>query len=169
MVFTAGQKLTADLLNAEFNRRRRVYQTGDVSVLNSAVLVSSTDMVLSVEASTFYTVRMYIVYDANTTGDFKYNLSLPTGAVVVKHSRWGGAAADTTENAAVHRQSADQNGYDLGGVGAGTRVTATPEAVIVTSTTAGNCTFQYAQNTANNTNASFLFAGSWMELIKLTA
>lgn len=165
--FLAGQKLTADLLNAEFNKKRKVYQTSDVSVLNSAVLVSSTDMVLSVEASGIYTCSMYIITDANTTADFKYNLLLPTGAVVVKHSRWGGNAADTTENAASHRQSTDVNGYDLSGVGAGTRVTHKPECVIVISSTAGNCTFQYAQNTANNTNASILLAGSWMQLEKL--
>lgn len=165
--FTAGQKLTADLLNAEFNKKRKVYQTSDVSVLNSAVFVSSTDMVLSVEASGIYTCSLYLITDANTTADFKYKLLLPTGAVVVKHSRWGGSSADTTENAAVHRQSADQDNYDLSGIGAGTRVTSKPECVIVISSTAGNCTLQYAQNTANNTNASILFAGSWMELDKL--
>lgn len=165
--FTAGQKLTADLLNAEFNKKRKAYQTSDVSVLNSATFVSSTDMVLSVEASGIYSVSLYLVTDANTTADFKYQFLLPTGAVCVKHSRWGGAAADTTENAAVHRQSADQVGYDLSGIGAGTRVTSKPEAVIVISSTPGNCTFQYSQNTANATNASFLFAGSWMMLEKL--
>jgi hypothetical protein len=169
VAFTAGQRLTADALNDEFNRRRRVYQAADQSVLNSAVLVSSSDMVLSVEANSVYSVDMYLVHDANTTADFKYNLSLPTGAVAVKHSRWGGTASDTTVAAAVNRQSTDVNGYDLSGVGAGTRVTSKPSCIIVISTTAGNCTFQFAQNTANNTNATFLFAGSWIELYKLTA
>jgi hypothetical protein len=168
MAFTAGQTLTADLLNAEFNRRRRVYQTGDQSVLNSTVLVSSTDMVLSVEANVFYTVSLYVIVDANTTADFKYNLLLPASAVCVKHSRWGGVAADTTTSAAVNRQSTDVNTYDLSGVGAGTLVTNLPQCIIAIAGTAGNCTFQFAQNTANNTNASILRAGSWMELVKLT-
>lgn len=165
--FTAGQRMTADALNAAFNRRRKVFQTSDMSVLNSAVLVSSTDMVLSVEASGIYAVSLYLVTDANTTADCKYNLLLPTGGVAVKHSRWGGNASDTATNSAPQRQSTDVNSYDLSGVGSGTRVTSKPEAIIVISSTAGTCTFQFAQNTANNTNASVLFAGSWMQLDKL--
>lgn len=169
MAFLAGQRLTADDLNYEFNRRRRVYQTADQQVLNSAVLISSPDMVLPVEASAAYTIDLYLITDANATADFKYNFLLPTGAIVVKHSRWGGTAADTAVNSAPNRQSGDVTTYDLSGVAAGTRVASKPSAVIVTSTTAGNCTFQFAQNTANNVNPTLLLAGSWMELVKVSA
>jgi len=169
VAFSAGQKLTADLLNAAFDRRRRVYQTSDISVTNSATLVSSTDMVLSMEVSAIYSVDMYLITDGNSTGDAKYNLLVPTGALVVKHSRWGGTSSDTTVTAAPHRQSLDQGSMDLSGVAFGTRVASKPSAVIAMGSTAGSCTFQFAQNTANNTNPSMLLAGSWMELVKLSA
>lgn len=168
--FTAGQRLTADLLNEEFNRVRRVYQEFDQSVLNSTTLVSSTDLVLSVEASTVYTLESYIITDANTTADVKYNILVPSGASVLGHSRWGGKSGDTSVTSSVDRQAGD--GFptlDLSGVGAGTLLTSRPHANIAVSTTAGNVTFQFAQQVANNTNATILKAGSWMELVKITA
>lgn len=169
MAFLAGQRLTADALNEEFARRRKVYQTADQSVLNSTTFLSSNDLVLSVEANTAYSVDLYFVTEANTTADFKYNILLPSGSVVVKHSRWGGTASDTTVTAAINRQSGDVTTYDLSGVGFGTLVTSKPTAIIVTAGTAGNCTIQFAQNTANNTNPAVLRAGSTLELIKLSA
>lgn len=163
VAFAAGQKLSASDLNTAFDWDYEKYQSADQSVTNSTTLVSSNDLVAPVVANGIYVVRMYLVYDCNSTADFKYQLTLPASGVVVKHSRWANAAADAAINSAVNHDSQDVTTYNLGGVAAGTIMTALPRAIIALGATAGNCTLQFAQAVSNGT-ATILKAGSVMNL-----
>jgi hypothetical protein len=164
--FTAGSKDTAAKLNTAFNWDRYAFCPSDQSVLNSAVLVSSTYLTLSVEASSWYLFDTLIMFDANSTADFQYNFSLPSGSFI-RQALWASNTSAAATDATIFHNAVDLATGTSGGVSIGTYMSLIPCGLIITSTTPGTCVFQFAQNTANNTNATTLKGGSWMHLRKV--
>lgn len=164
MAFTAGQRVTADALNAEFNRDRMVTQDADQTVNNSAVLVSSNYLILSVEANSSYVFSAFLIHTGPTTADFKYNLLLPSGALV-RQGTWTPVAAVSSTNTTIAIDALDASTYNSGDLGTGTMVTMRPTGLVVVSTTAGDAVVQFAQGSAVATD-TVLKTGSWMNLVK---
>lgn len=156
--FVAGQDLTAVALNAAFDVVRVAYQAQDSAGVINTTYVSSTSLVLSIEANTNYYIEFELFYDTNATADIKFKLLLPAGATS-RFSRWG----DTTST----YQTTTSGEIAFNGVAAGTIVSAKPSAYIDNDTAAGNVTLQFAQNTTSGT--TILKVGSIMRLTRLTA
>lgn len=166
MAFAAGQKLTATLLNAEFNRTRTVSTPGDSTpVVSSTTLVSATSLVLSVEAGATYKFEAETIFDTNATADFKGLFALPAGSFI-RLSEWASGAGAAATDATIFHDAIDSGAFVCGGIAAGTFMTARPAGIIIVGGTAGNCQFQFAQNVSNATG-TILKGGSWMTLTKV--
>jgi hypothetical protein len=165
--FTAGSKDSAAVLNAAFNVDRYAFCPTDQSVLNSAVLVNSTYLTLSVAANSTYLFDTLLMFDANTTADFQWNWSLPASSFM-RQAFWTSSTAAATADATIFHQAADSVGpATSGGVAAGTYMTLIPCGIIITAGSGGTAVLQFAQAVANNTNATVLKGGSWIHLRKV--
>jgi len=166
MAFAAGQKLTAALLNAEFNKDRIAYTSGDQSRVSSTVLTNAIGLVLPVEANAWYIYDGLLMYDTNTTADFKWDMTLPTSSFV-RNSPWmTSASVAGAVDAPIYHAAYDAGSSDAAGVAAGTIMTIRPTGLIIVSTTSGNMQMRFAQNVSNAT-ATVLKGGSWMRLVKI--
>lgn len=165
MAFLAGQTLTADLLNTEFDRVREVYQQADQTVNNSTTFVSSTYLTLPVEANTGYIYEAFLVYDTGSTPDFKHKVLMPSGGFV-RHGVWTPTTTVSATNTTIGVDALDTDNFASGGISAGTRMTLRPSGIIAIAATAGDVTIQFAQQVANASNTSLTF-GSWMRLTRL--
>lgn len=149
--FSAGYDLTAAELNAAFDIQRMKYQETTQTVISSTVFVSSSHLVLPVEASVNYIVEMEIFCTSGATPDFKVNLLLPSGATV-RLSADGNTT--TTSTTMAFPSDGSTKGVKISGL-------------IDMSTAAGNLTIQFAQNTSSASN-TVLEIGSWIRLTKVT-
>lgn len=147
--FVTGQKTTAAAVNAALDTTRVAHQTTDQGS-SSTTFVSSTSMVLSVEAGVNYRFQSKLFFNTNTTADFKMNLLLPAGSTVRLGDSTG---SNSTSLSRAYGSLAGENVESPGGY-------------IDIDTSAGNLTLQFAQNSASGTTT--LRVGSWIELTKLT-
>jgi hypothetical protein len=161
--FVAGRDLTADSVNLAFNIERYAITLLDQSVLNSATLVNSTYLFLSVAAKAVYVLRSLVIYDANATADIKFQFTLPSGTFIRTAAWLSGTGAAATD-ATIFHQCADSGAWTAGGIAAGTYMSAKTVGAIFIGGTGGNCQLQFAQNTANNVNATVLKSGSFLYL-----
>lgn len=117
---------------------RTVRKTADQSVTSSTTLVNDSHLVLSVVANATYTLFLMCVFSGGTTGDIKFSWGVPSGTVL----RW----VDQTGTSGL---AADLDVYSA--PGGTTQVGFQIWATVVTSGTAGNIQFRWAQNTSDAT------------------
>ena len=165
VTFAAGEKITAAKLNRAFDITRTEWQESDQIVNNSTTFVSSTFLTLSVEANSSYKYKAFLIYDTNSTADFKHNVLLPAGAAV-RHGTWTPTATVSATNTTIAVDALDATTFASGGVALGTMMTLRPSGLIAIVGTAGSVTIQFAQATANASNTT-LKTGSWIELTKV--
>jgi hypothetical protein len=115
------------------------------AVNNSTTLVTSTDLVLSLEANSTYYLQGTIFFDCSTTADAKVGWVVPTGAT----GSWAADGPSTTSagvsSTPVQRGSQVITGtLNVGGVGVGSTIAMMPTGVI-TTTSAGTIAFRYGQ------------------------
>lgn len=153
MPFTAGQKLTADALNQLLPTIAA--KATDQTVNNSSTLVDDDDMVIALAANSVYRFEAVFVYNSNTTADIKIGYTIPSGASTTAVTDYFDTAL--TRNMIPH-VAAPTTGTPMGGnasnAPAWTKGT-------VTTTTAGNLTIRWAQNTTNASN-TVMKAGSFL-------
>jgi len=113
-------------------------KTADEIVNNSTTLQADDDLVFAGEANKTYTGIMFLYVETNATSDIKMNFSLPTGATGL----W---ANDLT--ASSPRTPVDITTSETISIATGTRLII-KYFKIVMSSTAGNCTLQWAQDVA---------------------
>lgn len=164
--FTAGQNITAAALNAAFDITRVAYQSVDQTMNNSTTYVSSTGLTLTIEASSNYLYESLIMFDTNSTADFKQKLLLPAGATV-RIARWSSPTTGTAIDSVVEHDAITVVEIASGGVAAGTVMSTRASGLIQNSTAAGSVTVQFAQNAANVSN-TLLKTGSWIRLTKVS-
>ena len=171
--FVAGQKIRASDLNAGQPLLARV--ASDVTTISNTTLINITGLVVAVEANSTYAIDGWIFYQSPSAADIKLNVTLPSGAVCTM-----GAYGPPTTGAPFSGTSPRVNYLDMGVFAssggsylhggdtefAGVWASLRPAGVLVTSSTAGNLQFQFAQNTSTATN-TIVKAGSWLRLVKL--
>lgn len=143
-----------------------VRKTADETVTSSITVQDDDQLVVAVAANSVYTVESFLIYDGDTTGDFRLTFTGPSGA-----------AMDWTPNGASGSQSAGTGSIKLerqplgvestlGASGAGAKAVAMPRGLLSTGGTAGNLTLRWAQAVSSAT-ATTVFANSWLRLTKI--
>ncbi|MFF1684600.1 hypothetical protein [Streptomyces sp. NPDC058254] len=143
-----------------------VRKTADETVTNSITVQDDDQLTVAVAANSVYTVESFLIYDGDTTGDFRLTFTGPSGA-----------AMDWTPNGASASQSAGTGSIKLerqplgvestlGASGAGAKAVAMPRGLLSTGGTAGTLTLRWAQATSSAT-ATTVFANSWLRLTKI--
>lgn len=150
MAITAGQIVHASDLNALAGLTSRL--DNDTAAVNNSTALVNTGLVVALAGNSVYRIDLCLIYDTNQAADFKYNLTLPSGAVAGE-AQWGYSNTATTADATMFRQyNAGSTGDSSGGVASGTLLMMCPIMIVRTAATAGNATVQFAQNTATVVN-----------------
>lgn len=164
--FVSGRRVRAVEVNDAIDDAiRSRYQTADQTRTNSTAFLSSPDLVCSVAANAWYTFDSFIIVDTNATADFKFNLALPAGSGAVL-SLWGSGVLAASISDVIFHDVLNTTTIPAGGVAAGTLMSMRPAGILAIGATAGSCTFQFAQNTANAVG-TILKLGSWMKLSRV--
>lgn len=160
--FVSGSKFLMSSLNAAFDVDRTCFMTGDQSVISNIVLTNVAQLVLPVVASAQYALDSLIIYDTNATANMQLKFALPAGSVD-RTAIWVSGTGALTADATIFHQAADSITWTVGGVAAGTYMTARPGGVIYISSTSGNMQVQFAQSTSTAVN-TLIKGGSWVRL-----
>ena len=160
----AGQRIRASDFNAAIDAAvQTAYQSADQTRNNNTTYLSSPDLVLPMLANGVYAFDASILYDTNSTADFKHKALLPSGAVVDRVATWTNTTSGTAVDSVVAHDALTSWDYASGGVAGGTIMCARPCGLITVGATPGTLTIQFAQNTANASN-TILKRGSWVSL-----
>jgi hypothetical protein len=152
MTFPAGHVPTADELNAVVPVVK--VKTANETVNNSSALQNDDHLAWAVVASGSYTLDLYLYYNSNTTADFKFDWTYPTGTTF----NWGATYYDiagTLTNGGPFTQAIVGA---VGGTGASALVAVHYQITI--GGTPGTFQLQWAQNVANVSNTT-VAAGSY--------
>ncbi|MGH8571585.1 MAG: hypothetical protein ACREX8_03285, partial [Gammaproteobacteria bacterium] len=147
MGVAAGQRLRASQYNADLDRTRKKYQTADQIRNNNTAFLASPDLVFSVEANAFYAFDSCILYDTNSTADFKHEYLLPAGSGILV-ATWTSTLAGALVDSPVAHDALTSFSFGSGGVALGTIMCCAPRGIIAIGGTAGNLVIRFAQNTA---------------------
>jgi hypothetical protein len=139
----------------------------NVVVNNSATATTVTDLTVPVSASRQYAFDAYLVYTAATAADAKFQVNGPSGATARVTALGLDPAAASALGSHDSTAASIATALVLGGAGIATTLGAMVRGRISTSTTAGNLTFGFAQNTANVSDATLLL-GSWIMLTPIS-
>jgi hypothetical protein len=141
-------------------------KAADTSRASTITTTDDPDLTLPVLANSTYLFEAFIAYtSAAVTGDFKLNFNAPTGAT----GYWNGIGPSTASVAdpdsvrviaTVPGATSRTYGVPLASNVFGLNV----RGSVITSTTAGSLTAQWAQATSD-ANATVVKAGSWLRLI----
>jgi hypothetical protein len=165
---TAGSRLTAAAVNAALPLYALLL--GAVSKTSSTTLSAVTGFAIPLEANSTYVMDGYLAYIAGATGDLKIAFVGPTGTT----GHWclyGLSTASTGSfgDLDARRQTAFGTGTTqaIGGSDSFSgSLAAVPRLYVVTSSTAGDFTMQYAQNTSSAT-ATTISSGTWIRAVKV--
>jgi hypothetical protein len=169
---SAGAKLRASVLQSliEEIRPNGARKTANETVNNSNTVQNDDELFVSVAASMLYVATGHLIYTSGTTPDFRWTWSLPAGATHSTNTRVFSRSLSAPSMMVDTRTfTSGNNGAD----GLGTTVATQAQiiefaGIIQTSATAGTARIQWAQNTQNLSD-TILYAGSWIELRRITA
>jgi hypothetical protein len=160
VAITAGQTVKASDLNALSGLTACL--TADSSIVNNSTAFVSTNLVIAVAANTTYAMESFVIFDSSATADYKCNFLLPVGATMLM-SLWGSGVGATAVDSTIFHDSLAVTTLPAGGVASGTLMTLRTAGTITIAATAGNVTYQFAQNTATAVN-TFIKTGSWIKV-----
>ena len=124
-----------------------------------------TDLTITLQASSSYTVEGYIDYSSDTAADAVLGLSLPSGATI-RWSRGGPGAAAAATAGVVETAVATSASLTLGGAGVGVAVAAHIRGVLTTGVSVGNVAATWCQSVSTASN-TVLYAGSWLRIQRI--
>ncbi|MFJ3665079.1 hypothetical protein ACIPSE_01345 [Streptomyces sp. NPDC090106] len=127
-------------------------KTADQSKTSTTTLGNDTHLFLPVVANATYGLFLLCVFSGGTTGDIKFDWTVPSGTVL----RWADQTGTSGLNTDVDVYSAP---------GGTTQVAFQIWATVVTSSTAGNVQFRWAQN-ATDATATIVRANSMLQLTR---
>lgn len=135
------------------------FKTSAQTVNNSTVLVSDSQLFVTVAANTSYVFTGRFLYTSSTTPDIKFGFTYPVLATAT-YTLYGIAAGGATLGA-FH-----QTETSVGALEGGTTIACTMTGSWTIGANAGTVQLQWAQNTANASNTQVL-AGSFLELVQV--
>ncbi len=91
--FTAGQRVTASLLNA--GKVEFVTNSAGAQTNATTTFANATGLVFDVEASARYLIHILISYDAPTATDIKFDWTMPSGATTARNCEYLALATAT--------------------------------------------------------------------------
>ncbi|MFE7029439.1 hypothetical protein ACFU9Y_03950 [Streptomyces sp. NPDC057621] len=127
-------------------------KTADQSKTSTTTLGNDTHLVVPVVANATYALFLLCIFSGSTTGDIKFDWAVPSGTVL----RWADQTGASGLNTDVDVYSAP---------GGTTQVAFQIWATVVTSSTAGNVQFRWAQN-ASDATATIVRANSMLQLTR---
>ena len=162
----AGTKVTAAFLESMLPLD--VVKAATETVTPSTTYQDDDELFLPVEANAVYRFDMLLLHSSGTTGKFKMQFTAPTGATVA----WGVIGVHTSvtlSNPVTDVSMPSRTLTDILGLGGGnlTGTTALISGSITTSSTAGNLTLQWAQNTSDAA-ATQVRAGSTLSMKRVS-
>ncbi|MCX5234453.1 hypothetical protein OG824_04290 [Streptomyces prunicolor] len=129
-----------------------VRKTSDQSKTSTTTLGNDTQLLLPVVANATYSLFLLCIFSGGTTGDIKFDWTVPSGTVL----RWADQTGASGLNTDVDVYSAP---------GGTTQVAFQVWATVVTSSTAGNVQFRWAQN-ATDATATIVRTNSMLQLTR---
>jgi ABC-type tungstate transport system permease subunit len=132
-------------------------KTSDESVASSTTLQDDNDLVVALEANSYYHFEVMHVYTGHSAADLKVGFTGPAGSTGHFSVRYSAAGAGNAVGGAGALQSA---------VGSSTVSVSGSIGYIYTAGTAGNLQLVWAQNTSNAT-ATVMKEGSWIRVVKI--
>lgn len=144
----------------------RVRKLANKTVTNSATLSDDTELILPMSRVATYAFECFLIYSATTTSDIKIKPITPSGAT------GSISAVGPAFGASGIIGDVELGVFDVGttlvcgGVGASTKIASRMCGTIVVGTTAGDLSFQIAQNAAEASTVT-LYAGSWVRIERL--
>jgi hypothetical protein len=139
-------------------------KTGDQHNDATTTLTSDSQLFVSMVANASYTFELFCRYSADASNDFKWQFALPAGAV------WAGgyigldSGSTTAQGATYFGTFSTASTIVAGGIGSGNIAFFLAVGRITTSSTAGNATFQFAQNATGAPNICISRADSHLAL-----
>lgn len=146
--FTAGQRITADLLNA--GKLEYVTNAAGSQTNATTSLANATDLSFAVEASARYQIHAVISYDSAVGVDIKFDWSMPSGATTARNCEYlvSTTASNIDSNMAKIRRGAT-TAVVAGGPGATANAFSVYEEVTdLQTSSAGTAQFRFAANAA---------------------
>ena len=139
----------------------RAAKTTPEIVSNSTTLQDDNALTLAVEANSTYIVEMELIVVANSTSKFKARPTYPSGSTYVLELLYTTTASGSYGNISVDQTT---NMIDGNPQAADSKFSAS--GTLVTSSTAGSFTLQWAQSTAEVYN-TYVYTGSSLKLTKV--
>ena len=133
-----------------------VTKSADQTKVSDTTFADDSQLVIPLKANAAYYVTIYIVVNSHATPDFKYDITLPTGAAGIKNTvamtsvTFTGTQDIETAVTAIDTDATDQHLLIVGKVTMGTTI--------------GNIAFQWAQNTSSAED-TIVRAGSMIQVI----
>ena len=146
-VISAGQRGMASVLTAM--QTQTAWKDGDTTIQSDSSLNDDPDLVLPVEANANYVIYGYLKYLGSTVGDFKYQLTGPTGAT----GSWGAyqlgpLGATTSQDAKESLRTTIGAPRSVPSVSTGSGQVIMITGFLRISSTAGNLVVQWSQDTS---------------------
>lgn len=165
--FAAGARLTATAINSIIPTFAVVLTSQTKT--SSTTLSTLTGFAIAMEANSTYVMDGYLAYIAGATGDLKVAFVGPTGTT----GHWclyglSTAATSVSGDLDARRQTAFGTGTTAAVGGSDTLsgvLACIPRLYVVTSSTAGDLTISFAQNTSSATGST-ISAGTWIRAVK---
>ena len=136
----------------DFTRRDKVVlKTADETVNNNNSTQADDALLVALGANETWMLRYFIKYNSNTTADFRYNISVPSGATYDSLLQGDNNLGPLF----YYRTSSDELV-----AGKGADWACIFNAVVKTSSTPGNVVFNWAQYTANASDTKVLIGSN---------
>lgn len=126
---------------------KTVYKTADETIASDATLSDDADLKFPVDANSDYTFIMFLHVTSNTTADFKYAFTQPSGSFGRMKSTGDWDAVNSTGLVSIDASTAVV-------IGSATEKTLEQHGRIITGSTAGTIQLQWAQNTSDAGNTT---------------
>lgn len=151
---TGDTTVSGNLSVAGVGQVQLVRKSTDESVTSSTTLQNDNHLFLPVVANATYDLFLMCIFSGDTAGDIKFAWSVPSGTVL----RW----VDQTGTSGI---ATDTDFYSA--PGGSTQVGFQIWATVVTSSTAGNVQFQWAQN-ASSATATIVRTNSHLKMTRIS-
>lgn len=123
------------------------------TVNNSSTLQDDDELFLPLVASTTYYVEIYVIHSADSAADFKFFLTVPSGASLSFGALAPNASQANKDASTISQLAGSASAISVGCFGVGSNQVTILRASVKTSSTPGNVTLQWAQSSAAANNA----------------